>query len=558
MTARRPGLIDPACALLLAVLLCAAWSVQGWPALAAFRLPDTDDVVRLQQIRDWLGGQAFGDLAQHRLGPAPGLEMHWSRLPDLVPALVIRLGAPLFGRHAAELAAVIAWPALLLAATLWLVARIARRAGAPAPVAMLVAALAFPASTLFAPGRIDHHGLQMVLALLLVERLLAPATRFTGAIAGLAVAASLAIGLETAPLLATGSAVLLLDWIAAREGAEARLLGFGAALVAALLLAGALLRTRGWDYPACDGFDRQLWQAASIMALVPLALALTSDWLETPRARLLAALALGGVAFGVALVRSPACLHPYGAVDPLLARAWLGGVGEAQPLLAAGPADAIGYAGLMLAGIAAAAVPAWRTRHRAWTVLLAFQVTALFVTFAQLRGAYAGALLAAPALAAMIGAARGRGTLPLLGAWIVSAGILYPLLGKAIPQPVGVSAAAPPCDRAAALGRLDALPPGVLLTSIDLGAYALAATPHRILAAPYHRNTAGNRALLAVLQGSPAQAEATVRRQGINYLAFCPADLVGGGFGGQLGQGHVPRWLAPLPAEGMRLYRVVR
>src|SRR4051812_32234181 len=86
-------------ALLLAGLLTLAWTLQGWANLSALRLPDTDDMVRLQQIRDWLGGQAFGDLAQHRLGAAPGLEMHWSRLPDLIPGALIALLSPLLGAH---------------------------------------------------------------------------------------------------------------------------------------------------------------------------------------------------------------------------------------------------------------------------------------------------------------------------------------------------------------------------------------------------------------------------------------------------------------------------
>ena len=70
-----------ACA--LALLMTMAWAWSDRADLATLRLPDTDDVVRLQQIRDWLGGQRWGDLTQHRLGPLPGLPMHWSRLADL-------------------------------------------------------------------------------------------------------------------------------------------------------------------------------------------------------------------------------------------------------------------------------------------------------------------------------------------------------------------------------------------------------------------------------------------------------------------------------------------
>ena len=70
-------------------------------------------MVRLAQIRDWLDGQPFADLVQQRLGPPGGTALHWSRVPDLVPALMISLFAPLIGITRAEVAAVIFWPEIL-------------------------------------------------------------------------------------------------------------------------------------------------------------------------------------------------------------------------------------------------------------------------------------------------------------------------------------------------------------------------------------------------------------------------------------------------------------
>jgi len=64
----RSAWIDALMATLLAGVLAAAWSVRDWSNLASLRLPDPDDMMRLQQIRDWLGGQAFADLTQYRLG----------------------------------------------------------------------------------------------------------------------------------------------------------------------------------------------------------------------------------------------------------------------------------------------------------------------------------------------------------------------------------------------------------------------------------------------------------------------------------------------------------
>lgn len=536
---------DRALAIVLALVMTLAWTVRDWGGLTQLRLPDTDDAMRLQQIRDWLGGQAFADLAQHRLGAAPGLEMHWSRLPDLVPAALTAMLTPTLGAHAAELAAVIIWPALLLIAALALTGGIARRLGAAAPTAIVIAALAYPATTLFLPGRIDHHGLQLVLVLLLARSLIGAGTLAGGVIAGLATAASLAIGLETAPLLAVGGAAIVAHWIALRPGAQPRLLGFGVSLVLALAGAAGLLRTSGWDWPACDGFTAELWRAAQIAALAPLMLALLGFRIETVRARAIAAVAIGGAAGGAALWLSPACLHPYGQVDPLLARLWLGHVAEAQPLLAAPTPLAIGYAGLMLSGLAAGVWIVWRSRSPDWLTVLAFQIVAALVTLVQLRGAYAGAMLAAPALAMVVAAARAKRVLALGLAWIGSAGIAYPLLGDAlVPAPAGV--ASEQCITPGAVQRLAALPPGTLLAPLDLGAYAIAATRHRVIAAPYHRNNAGNRAFYDFVGGDTA----VLAKWRVDYVAFCPSEL----------RGPLPIGLTLLspPGEGLQLYRVVR
>ena len=130
--------------------------------------------------------------------------MHWSRLPDLVPGGLIALLAPLAGRHAAVLTAVILWPAALFATALFLTRRVAHALGAPPATAMLVAAIGYPATGLYLPGRIDHHGLQLTLLLGILLTSLLPPTRGRSLAAGSAAAASLVIGLETARWWSSG------------------------------------------------------------------------------------------------------------------------------------------------------------------------------------------------------------------------------------------------------------------------------------------------------------------------------------------------------------------
>ena len=256
--------------------------------------------------------------------------MHWSRLPDLVPGGLIALLSPLIGGHDAEITAIAAWPGLLFAAALALVGRIARVQLASAPTAMIVAALAFPASAMFLPGRIDHHGLQLVLLLALVAALLHSRGIASGIGVALASVASLAIGMETAPFVALGCALVVLGWVAERAGSERHLAALGVTLV--LGLAGARLgfAPAAWTYAACDGFTAQSWLAALIGTSALIALCALGYFVVGRGPRLLLATGVLGLTAVAISLRSPACLNPYGGVDPVIAARWLAHVGEAQ------------------------------------------------------------------------------------------------------------------------------------------------------------------------------------------------------------------------------------
>ena len=549
---------DTLFAMLLAGVLAAVWTWRDWADLTALRLPDADDMIRLQQIRDWLGGQPFADVSQHRLG-VTGTMMHWSRLDDLVPGGMIAVLIPMLGRHAAEVAAVIAWPTLLLAAAILLIARIARRVGgdAAAGPAMVVAAIAYPASTLFAPGRIDHHNLQMVLVLVIAWALVRPGTWRTGLAVGGAMALSLVVGMETAPLLVVAAGIVVIEWVLG--GSRDRLLGCTLGLGGGVLISSGLFATTGWSVAACDGFAAVTARTAMFASATLGAIALVPLW--SPRARLVAAVVAGAGLLAATTAFSPQCLSPYGGVDPLLRRLWLDRVGEAAPLSAMPFAVAAGYAGLMLAGIAASAWRAIRTRGGGgWMVLLMLQLAALGVTLIQVRGAYAGALLGAPALGAMIVAARRRGALPLAGAWLASAGILYPIAAQAL-VPAREPGAGPSCTSPALIALLARVPLGVVLAPIDTGGPAIAFTRHRLIAAAYHRDGDGNLAMYRFYLGRAEQARAIAAQMGATYVVACD------GFAGrpgpdslaaELARGDVPDWLVRVGAtpDGAALYRL--
>lgn len=479
----------------LALLLCAAltlgWLWAGWSDLAARRLPDPDDVMRLVQIRDWLHGQGWRDLTQHRLGPA-GVPMHWSRLGDLGPAALIVALQPLLGTANAEFAAVVLWPAALFFCFLLLCARIATRLGeaADAPVAVIVAALAWPAIWLFMPGRIDHHGLQIVLLLVAVDALLRATSWRAGAWLGAAIAASLTLGLEAAPQLAVALAGLVWLWTRDPAGERARVAATGATLLAGTALA-ALAHPAIWPSGLCDAFTPPVAGGMAIAGTALLLIAAIPPGLGAPQ-RLVALGAIGAATLPALAWLAPACLAgPYAGLPLELRTLWLDRVEEAQGALRAPPATAIGYLGAATAGLFAAAWFA-RTERGGWPLLAALIASALLVAFIQLRAAHVAAALAPPALAHLVSRARAAGALRRIGGWLVSLGLVYQLAGQAVARDASTEAEPIACDLGSALAAARSLPPGLVLAPIDLGPRILAETDHHVLAAPYHRNVAGN------------------------------------------------------------------
>lgn len=551
------GWSNRALALALACVLGALWLRNGWPLLAHGVLPDSDDMVRLAQIRDWLDGQGFRDLTQHRLGIGGSGTLHWSRLGDFGVAAWILALRPLLGAAQAEIWAAILWPLCLFALYLAASGRLAMWLGdrGHATIAVLIAAFAFPAITMFVPGRIDHHGLQILLALVLVEATVARRPLA----AGLVAAAMLAIGLETAPVVLVALLAFGIDDLALPSR---RPLAFGLMLGAASLAWLAVAKTDVWPTGWCDGFT-----PASLNATIAAASFFALLGLMPLRWRIVPAILLAIPAAWFAWRGSSVCLTgPYGPVDPVLARLWLAQVEEARGLFADGIGKAIAFGGLATAGIAATAWQLWTKRTRDWAVLLAFQLATLAVTLVQLRGSALAAALAAPALTMLVARARAAGSIVLLAmAWLVSAGLAWSVAGRMLqPQPRAIAVQGADCTAPATLGQLAQRKPGLVIATIDAGAYLLGATRHRVLAAPYHRNNRGNRAAYDFWQAPDAPAAGIARAVRADYVLACP-DAFGGialdpqSMAIRLEKGDAPRWLAPVPLRGSaaRLYRVL-
>lgn len=578
---------------LMPVLWLAATVAIAWPSIngGVFDAMSTDDAMRLVQVRDWIGGQGWFDLFQHRLDP-PGASMHWSRVVDVPLAALILLLRPLIGTHGAETVTLFLWPLLLFAAALVLVAAIARQLSgslANAQItAVVLAVLSAPALIHFRPGAIDHHNAQIVLLLalvLLTSQIEQSAVK--AALGGLVASLSLAIGIEMLPAIAAiGIAVFgLFIW---RGASVSRQIGaFGAALAASsLLLAPALLPLPSLALPVCDAFGGPVLLLVagggiSLMIMVGI------DRLHsTLRLRLATGAASAIALIGAFLSLFAGCIaSPYAQLDPLVTSFWVDKVVESMSLatmLQLTPQKVLGFYGfpLMTMGFSAAALirsnPPGRFR---WIVGIMALAALIGLSFWEMRAAAAASMVAAPVFAASLvilwpSLAPGRSLVLLalavspasFAALGLSARPLIDLVFK--PQMTIAERNASTCQTVSDVASMTRLPRGRVMAPIDLGPMILVDTDHAVFAAPYHRNNDGIVAMLELMLAPVPAARQILSDRRVDYVVTCSAapeqDLVNlapDGLAARLGRGETPDFLEPLdldPTHKISVWRVRR
>jgi len=574
--------------LLLFWLLVAAFLIYNrWGGINAFALGDTDDNMRIMQVRALLGGQGWYDLRQYRLDPPFGADIHWSRLVDL-PIAGLKLAlAPLLGGRAAEKAAVAIAPLLPLAVVMTALSVTVRRLVSPGAFALAVAILFCAPSTrsMFSPLRIDHHGWQLAMLSLALLALTDPKRARGGALLGIATALSLVIGLEMLLYLALAGGLVVLMWL--RDAGEARRLAtYGASLAGGCSLGFLLFASYANRAPVCDALS-PVWLSAMVAAgalAVLLALLSPRAW----RMRLLAAAAAGILLAAGFAYSWPHCLGRLEGVSPEAEALWLHNVREAMPLYRHGWRTIIVVASLPLVGLAGYALMLWRARRDhilflRWACIAAMALLGAGLLLWQSRAGPAAQLLAVPGaaglgwllippiLASRFMAVRVLGT---VAAFLLVSGILAQQALNLFPEPPNprmraINKANGSCPSLAALRPIAQLPKGYVLTFVDLGPRLITVTHHDAVAGPYHRNDEDIVDVSKTFRGTADNARRTVTRRGIDYVLICPAMSEStvyavqakNGFYVQLNRGQVPAWLArvPLPpGSPYKMWRVVR
>ncbi len=571
-----------------------AWVVAllfgGLPPTLGVAFRDTDDAMRLVQVRDLLAGQGWFDLVQHRLDPAHPVPMHWSRLIDAPLALLIRAFGLVADAAAAERLALATWPALVLLAALLAVRELALRLGGPkaALPALMMLGLGLSMLWQFAPGRIDHHNVQAVLTLWMFATLLRDGPR-QAARCGLLTALMLAVGLETLPYALAGALVMTARCF---EGdarrAEARAYGLVLAVAVAALTV-ATVPPALWTAGACDSLSLTY---AATAATGGLGLAALASGRLSQGARLACLCGLAGVVLALFAAIEPACLKgPFGQVDRRLWPVWLDYVDELRPwttIFADDPTSATVMAlgpALGLASAAGLLRDLWRRRDWAVLAYLASALLAFVAGCLQIRTMFYANIFALPLVAAAIGrraeAAAGAGRSALLVAltggvmlgsttWAVLASAVFPDDSAQTDHSAGAAATAVARPRAGVddsacqdLRQYDVLArqaPGLVVSPLGLGPFVLAGTPHSVLSAPYHRQSRGIVDGDAILSAPPALALDRLRARGAAYLLLCsrsPQARDHDGLKARLIRGEAVAGLEPIPTGGvLQLYRV--
>ena len=603
MTKPQTSLFDsPVRLVLLAVLLAQILSFQKvvdvW---TSGMFHDTDDAMRLVQVRDWMAGQGWFDLTVRRMDPPAGVFLHWSRVLDVPIAALIGTFSMAFERETAERLARLVFPALAHAGFFFAMMGLGRRLLGETSAAVTVLLGLFTTATTyqFLPGRLDHHGAQIILLVMMTSATL-DAVRDNCARAGLRAGAlaalSLAISVENLPFLLTMAAIFGLGWVLLGERMRDALAAFGWSLPVATGV--ALLLTVGperYGYLEIDSLSTTLLLATIVGGAACLALAIASPFLHTAPARVAAALGACAAMAGIAVLAVPALLtepkrvlDAYGLVDPFVREAWLSQVSEALPIwkmVISDPADFLPIALPMVAGLMGLALAAHQDagRRHSWLVMTIFGIAGVAAACWQVRAATSAAPLlvfggawAVLRVAEISRDASGKSkplwplatALPFMTifwAHVTSLKVLAPPRAVAANNPLA-SLAPDACYETASLRALNKLPSSVLMNQIDHAGYILAETPHSVIASAYHRNNHGNLIGLKTFLSPPEKAHARAKQSGARYVVICQpsneldsyAQRAPQSLAAMLSRGETPDWLKPVDigASSYRAYEI--
>ena len=563
--------------LLVSVML----TLLSWTNIMQRKFPDPDDVMRLLQVRDWIGGQGWFDVTQYRLNPPEGVHMHWSRLVDVPIAFVILLARPLLGQVGSETAALVVVPLVTLGIAMLLVQRVGLKLMSSGPALVAASATPFSLGGLkqMRPMRIDHHGWQIVMALAGLLAAMDPRPRRSGAIAGIAMAVWMNISIEGLPFAAAFGALFGLQWLADRQATE-RLKSYLASLAASslFLFTSTHLPSAWLSQPRDVVTPAHL--AAFVVAAGVCSFAVRSTVTELQSRIALLAFAGGLVVATMFAVDPHWLVGPFGSLDPLVRQMWYLNVDEGLPMWQIDWSEAATGIAQPLVGLIGTGVAIKLSSGKQsslWAIygfiLAAITIAGVFV----LRAETTASVIALPGTAFLCSLALRRAQkVSLLPARVVASAAAVCIMTPAYAVPLSVEPVDPhfthafdamtQCMSKTEMDRLRALPTGDIAAPLDITPAIVLNTPHRAIASGHHRNASGMRDVLRLFVLPPREGAAIVARRHSDYLVFCPgapesirlANRGPGGLAAMLVADRVPNWLEPVSLPGLSALKVWR
>lgn len=546
------------------------------------KLGDNDNFMRYVQFTEWIQNGNWYLEPMPRFNPQDGVIIHWSRLPDLLLALVTIISGWLVTDSVAETIAMSVVPCLyfllLLLATGAFTYRILGRKYTIITVVFLAASSVI---SKFVPGSIDHHNIQLVLAALFL--MLTPFRGYeckqqtSAVLQGVFLGLSFWAGLENIIFFAAVMAfITFLGYIQSlRFLYYARLVCISAIITCTILLPV--------NRPISEFFVGRV-DALSL----PYVFALCCGYLFCQLSLLvrrrssanpyLIYLLLGALSLIPVIIFTPELvLGVYHNYPPLLDKYWLSQVIEAQSAI-----DYIRSDGVFTSrSFVLPLVPAFLSVIYIRKHQISFYLYALFILLAlpfifwQVRTVYLVFIIGMPlqALFAIKCAERAKFTVLKIAIIMLCIPASLMLLASGLHNASNTNAAKPAhtssLNKADIISILDQhnVTGSKILAPFDYGAKILAETNNRIISAPYHRNIHGNQLTVELYTSSNLDSvRQRLLTHHIDYIMFGPHSTSQifsvysekSSFINQLYAGKYPLWLTLVEhnEQGYFLFKV--
>lgn len=547
--------------------------------------PDSDDLMRLMQIRDFFAGQGWFDMMQYRLGLEGGTAMHWSRIPDM-PLIALTWFFDLFMPfEQAEKWAYSVWPPVLsigLILAMWHVLK--HTAGYYTKVfGLIFLGVLFVRFYRFAPGAIDHHNIQLVLLAVAIAFALDPKQRLRSYIlAGIACAMSIATGMEVYVFVGVVCGFFAVSWLCEGASSKTGTIGFGLSLGASLIIIyGLTFAPSAYTEIQCDAYSFIYLLAGSLggFGLAALAATLSSKSIIW---RMLG-LAILGVACAVLIVTvAPQCLsNPLSDLPPIVKTLWLDEIREAQSTVSMWGHSRAEVAFILPVQIVALCVTAWLLKQgdnrRIFGLFFVLLLASVTMTIYQGRFYVFGMLFSVVPLARWVGLLFAKkktpgteNSLAYIGALALSLPYFWavPFLVTEMRDKDDGEETFKRCYSESVYEALNDLPKGIVLAGSNAGPDIIDRTQHHAFNGNYHRNVEGIKGSIDIFLAPPDKAGNLLKKYKIDYLHFCRTtretsvmvEAAPDGLFGDLSQGVVPNYLVPIGSDledgAVTIYRV--